>query len=122
METETKILKIGNNTIKVVFSSALSENGEKCGTVESNMKEICKYCHDPACNMTCFDARSDFANKNEVELLAHDLNVWRFQIYNAMIDAIESMILAHACAGLDVESEPYVRGIETALDAIENQL
>jgi len=117
VKTETKLLKVRNNTIKVV----LSEDGE-CGTVERDMKELCKYCHEPACNMTCFDARSDFANKDEVELFEHDLDVWRFQIHNAMIDAIESMILAHACTGIDVESEPYVSGIETVLDAIENHL
>lgn len=36
------------------------------------------------------------------------------------LDAVESLILAHACAGVDVESPAYVEGIETALDAISN--
>lgn len=36
------------------------------------------------------------------------------------IDAIESLILAHACAGVDVESDSYVEGINTALEAIDN--
>lgn len=42
--------------------------------------------------------------------------------YNAAIDGIESLILAHACAGIDVESEAYKEGIKTALDAISNNL
>lgn len=36
------------------------------------------------------------------------------------IDAIESLILAHACAGVDVEAAAYIEGIEAALDAIAN--
>lgn len=34
--------------------------------------------------------------------------------YNLMMDAIESMILAHAVAGIDVSSPAYLEGIETA--------
>jgi len=44
------------------------------------------------------------------------------RIYNAAIDGLESLILAHACAGLDVESPAYVEGIETAVEAIANHL
>ncbi|MFH1265215.1 MAG: hypothetical protein ABIK89_05765, partial [Planctomycetota bacterium] len=40
--------------------------------------------------------------------------------YNAAIDGLESLILAHACAGVDVESPAYVEGIETAVDAVAN--
>jgi hypothetical protein len=42
--------------------------------------------------------------------------------FNAAIDALESLILAHACAGIDVESPAYVEGIETAVEAISNNL
>ena len=37
-----------------------------------------------------------------------------------MIDAIESLILAHARAGIDIASPPYVEGIETAVNACAN--
>ena len=40
--------------------------------------------------------------------------------YNAAIDGLESLILAHAFAGVDVESPAYLEGIETAVDAIAN--
>ena len=33
-------------------------------------------------------------------------------------DAIEAIVLAHACAGIDIESPAYIEGIETAIDAI----
>jgi hypothetical protein len=42
--------------------------------------------------------------------------------YNAAIDALESLILAHACAGVDVRSPAYIEGIETAVEAIANHV
>jgi len=41
--------------------------------------------------------------------------------YNSAIDGLEALILAHACAGVDVESPAYLEGIETAVDAIGNR-
>jgi hypothetical protein len=41
--------------------------------------------------------------------------------YNAAIDGLEALILAHARAGVDVESPAYLEGIETAVDAIANR-
>lgn len=35
-------------------------------------------------------------------------------------DAIESLVLAHACAGVDVASAAYNEGLEVALEAIHN--
>jgi hypothetical protein len=40
--------------------------------------------------------------------------------FNAAIDGLESLILAQACAGVDVESPAYIEGIETAVEAIAN--
>jgi len=38
--------------------------------------------------------------------------------FNAAVDGMESLILAHACAGIDVTAPKYVDGIETAYLAI----
>lgn len=35
-------------------------------------------------------------------------------------DTVESLILAHACAGVDVESAAYIEGVNTTLEAVEN--
>lgn len=35
---------------------------------------------------------------------------------------IESMILAHFCAGVDVTTESYLQGIQTAYDALSNHI
>ena len=37
------------------------------------------------------------------------------------IDAIEAMILAQACAGIDIESPAYIESIETTIETILNQ-
>lgn len=42
--------------------------------------------------------------------------------YNTAIDAIESLVLAHACSGIDVTSPAYLEGIETAVEAIVNNV
>ena len=39
----------------------------------------------------------------------------QIESYNSAMDGIESMILAHACAGIDIESPEYLEGIETAV-------
>jgi hypothetical protein len=39
---------------------------------------------------------------------------------SAMYDVMESVVLGHACAGVDVASPAYVAGLDAALDAIEN--
>lgn len=37
-----------------------------------------------------------------------------------MVDAIESIVLSHACAGITVDHPAYVEGIQTAIDACSN--
>ena len=40
--------------------------------------------------------------------------------YMAAIDGIESLVLAHACAGVAIDSPAYIEGIETAVNACAN--
>lgn len=42
--------------------------------------------------------------------------------FHAAMDGLESLILAHACAGMDVQSPAYIEGIKTAVEAISNNL
>ena len=42
--------------------------------------------------------------------------------YRAAIDAVESLILAHAAAGVNVTAAAYVEGVETAVESIANGL
>jgi hypothetical protein len=40
--------------------------------------------------------------------------------FNAAIDAVESMVLGHACAGIDVTDPRYVEGVRTCVEACAN--
>jgi hypothetical protein len=40
--------------------------------------------------------------------------------HTAAYNAIESLVLAHACAGVNVQSEAYMAGLSTAIEAIDN--
>lgn len=42
--------------------------------------------------------------------------------FDAAINALESMILACACSGVDIEAPAFLEAIETALEAIQNNL
>lgn len=42
-------------------------------------------------------------------------------LYGALA-ALESLVLAHACEGVDAQSQAYLRGLETAYDACVNNL
>jgi hypothetical protein len=44
----------------------------------------------------------------------------RARPFNNAVDGLEALILAHACAGIDVASPAYVEGVETAVEAIGN--
>ena len=41
--------------------------------------------------------------------------------YVAAINALESLVLAHACTGIGVTAPAYIEGIETAVEAVANQ-
>ena len=38
------------------------------------------------------------------------------------MNGLESLVLAHACAGVDVQDARYVAGIGAALEAISNHM
>ena len=44
------------------------------------------------------------------------------QDYNSAVNGLESLVLAHACAGVDVQDARYVAGIGAALEAISNHM
>ena len=44
------------------------------------------------------------------------------EVVGGEFDGIFSMILAHAIAGIDIESPAYLEGIETAIEAVANHL
>lgn len=40
--------------------------------------------------------------------------------WNHIVDGITALILAHACAGVDIEAEAYKQGVVTAFEQADN--
>ena len=54
-------------------------------------------------------------------MLGSEPNESDFEIHGA-IHALESLILGHACADIDIGSEAYVNGLDSAIEAISNNM
>ena len=50
----------------------------------------------------------------------NEANAW--MKYEAALDGIEALVLAHACAGVDVKDPKYVEGIESAIHGAANNI
>jgi len=68
---------------------------------------------DKTIKLPCYGIVVTFALGESGELRSDLDNILFF-------DGIESMILAHAIAGVDIESPAYLEGIETAVEAVSN--
>lgn len=42
------------------------------------------------------------------------------ELFNNAIEMLHSLVLAHACAGIDVKSPEYVDGVKTAVESLLN--
>lgn len=88
--------------------------GEGGGKIESDLKEPCPQCHSVDCeNPACGTDATPNIDRDALD--------GGRVAYNRMVDGIEALILAHACAGIDVEDPKYAEGIDTALEAISNR-
>jgi hypothetical protein len=81
------------------------------GRITSDLKQRCPDCGSyescAAISSCTFQNRLDGVGRSK---------------FNACIDGIESLILAHACLGIDITSVYYIEGIKTAIDAIGNNI
>jgi hypothetical protein len=64
-------------------------------------------------SLTYADARGQRSGSVTSSLHSSDAGDDRF---NAAINAVESMVLAHACAGIDVTDHGYVEGLRTCIN------
>lgn len=90
------------------------------GSITSDFKNLCPYCGAPDCYHGCeafFEDRAMTPVKHWKE--SEDEMLLRM-IFNSKVDAIQSLILSHALAGVDIQSLAYIEGIESAFIAIEN--
>jgi hypothetical protein len=83
------------------------------GTAESDLvRTTCPFCGDQLCIFDCDQSQAE-GSSEEVQARLE---------FNAGLDMLESLILAHACEGVNVEDERYRNGIRAVLDAMREQL
>jgi len=92
----------------------LDESGG--GSISSNMQEGCPKCGIINCDeMVC---------KNEIiSDLGYEIgkeHIKGREDFNNMMDALESLILGHACADIDITTPAYLEGIESAVQSCGN--
>jgi len=105
-KVENGIFVISLHLDKGNFILNLDRKGGGCCI--SSFKETCDYCGEVDCYGECDKS------------LDNDIDSESRRNYNTMMDAIESLILAHACAGVNVEDKKYMEGIQTAIEACAN--
>ena len=123
MENNIKTIDLGVYGIKINLLVPQDEKGRYgAGDIISNIKEVCEHCGHRDCDFDCPDAQ-EYISDRDIDMQSdkqRELDEQRN--YNYAIEGILSMILAHAMGGLDVESEVYIEGIETAVDACTNNI
>lgn len=94
----------------ILVQYAPKQSGAGSITCNSDCYKTCPACGERHCLYQC-----DGSHEESVE---SEKTVSGRHRFNGAIDGILSLILAHACAGIDIESSAYLEGIETAFDAI----
>ena len=100
----------------------VDENNPGVGKIEASdlQQSACPHCEGFECCFTCDESQAGGFSKTSITESEEEVST-RLK-YNGAIDGIESMILAHACAGIDVTTPDYLEGIETAVEAVGNNL
>jgi hypothetical protein len=101
----------------IIVTLASDKGGE---AITSDMHEACPYCKDPACDMDCPDFMEHCSDRDKEEQQKKQAERYEFLCHRAATDALESIILGHAGAGIDISTPAYIEGIETAWQALAN--
>jgi hypothetical protein len=115
------VLSIHNIVISVVDPQYYGAYRFGGGSISSNMKMVCEHCGDPSCDFHCTEALKWALIEDAISILVKSEELKGNKTFNNGCDALESMILAHAIAGVHVDSDAYIEGIVSALDAMGNQ-
>ena len=96
---------------------------DKSGTIESHLeRDACPFCGSAECNFDCDYSAAEFLDGDSINNSESEDDVKERLQHNAYLDALESIVLAHACAGIDVTDQRYVEGLNSALEAAGNNL
>jgi len=92
--------------------------GHRGWIISSNLKEVCPHCNKSDCVFSCDESQAEFRDLDAEPNLERETeqHVGRRMGFNHRMDIIESLIIAHACAGVDVTAPAYTEGIEVVVE------
>jgi len=90
------------------------------GAITSDLQETCPYCKDPDCDMGCTDFFEHCSDRDFGIQQSKKAERYEFLCHRAAVDALESIIVAHGCADISLDTPAYIEGIETAVQALMN--
>lgn len=102
------------------YGIVISLTGDGSGSITSDIKESCSYCQEFDCNMDCHEFQKHCFCKEWDKLQEKQSERIEFLCHRAAADALESIILGHAVAEVDVSTPAYLEGIETAIQGLTN--
>ena len=111
-----------NIVIELEHSAAEYTEGWGGGNLNSDLKGICSYCKEASCDMDCMEFGEHCSDRDPDMCVEKHGERDGFLQYNVAMETLESMILAHAVAGINVESPAYIEGINTAVEACANHI
>lgn len=108
-------------TIKLpCFGIEVTLTGDGGSAITSDLKEICPYCKELDCNMSCFEFRDHCSDRDEEEQMRKWNERYEFLAHRAAADALESFIMACGGSGVDIESLAFIEAVEMTYDALAN--
>ena len=112
-----RIITVGDTGIVLLVSF-----GGAGKLVSGLLRGVCPFCSQSDCERSCDGStwNDDDLTADELSMRETDEDVHERLLGNRGLDAVESLVLAHACAGVDVEAAGYVTGVRTALDALSD--
>ena len=97
IKVKTPVINLGKRTFQLSkgsYNVVIRVDAHGCGTLESDLKD------------------ESILDDDDPAMRARRL------AYNTAVDGLESLLLACACAGVDVNRPEYVQAFQTAMDAI----
>ena len=92
----------------------------ECGGEGQSFEKTCPHCQDTLCDFDCPEAMEWASSQDFEDQIANNEGFASCRNYNYACDAIESIVKAHAIAGINIESPAYLEGLETAIDGVAN--
>ena len=89
------------------------------GTIIHGLERIaCPYCNENDCLFSCDMSQG----QPEGETLETDEQQVSRHMFNGAMDGIESILLALACEGVDIETTEFREALKTTTDAVSNNV